>query len=275
MAFSVITNVASLAAQRNLAQTQESLTKNMSRLSSGLRINSAADDAAGLGISEKLRAQTRGLAQAERNAMDGVSLLQTAEGSLNEVSNILVRMRELAMSSSTDTNNDTQRGYLNEEFTALGEELTRLTAVTEFNGTKLLDGSASGLEIQVGLNDDANNDRITIDIPGMDASTLGVDGDILSKGAAQGVLATIDTAIDDVSESRSNLGSLQNRMQITISNLTSSRENLTAANSRIRDVDVAEETAAMTRNSILMQAGVSVLAQANQAPQVALSLLGR
>lgn len=275
MAFSVITNVASLSAQRNLARTQESLTKNMSRLSSGLRINSAADDAAGLGISEKLRAQTRGLAQAERNAMDGVSLLQTAEGSLNEVSNILVRMRELALQSSTDTNNDTQRGYLNEEFTALGEELTRLTAVTEFNGTKLLDGSASGLEIQVGLNDDAAQDRITIDIPGMDAGTLGVDGDILTKGAAQGVLSTIDTAIDDVSEARSNLGSLQNRMQITISNLTSSRENLTAANSRIRDVDVAEETAAMTRNSILMQAGVSVLSQANQAPQVALSLLGR
>jgi flagellin len=202
-------------------------------------------------------------------------LLQTAEGSLNEVSNILVRMRELAMSSATDTNNDTQRAYLNEEFTALSEELTRLTSVTEFNGIKLLDGSATGLEIQVGLNDQAAEDRITIDIPGMDAGTLGLDGDILSKGAAQAVLATVDSAIDDVSEARSNLGSLQNRMQITIANLTSSRENLTAANSRIRDVDVAEETAAMTRNSILMQAGVSVLAQANQAPQVALSLLSR
>jgi len=275
MAFSVITNVASLSAQRNLARTQESLTKNMSRLSSGLRINSAADDAAGLGISEKLRAQTRGLAQAERNAMDGVSLLQTAEGSLNEVSGILVRMRELALSSATDTNNDTQRGYLNEEFTALGEELTRLTKVTDFNGTKLLDGTASGLEIQVGLNADATNDRIKITIPGMDAATLGVDGDISSKTNAQDVLSVIDTAIDTVSDSRAGLGALQNRMQITISNLTSSRENLTAANSRIRDVDVAEETAAMTRNSILMQAGVSVLSQANQAPQVALSLLGR
>jgi flagellin len=275
MAFSVITNVASLSAQRNLARTQENLTKNMSRLSSGLRINSAADDAAGLGISEKLRAQTRGLAQAERNAMDGVSLLQTAEGSLNEVSGILVRMRELALSSSTDTNNDTQRGYLNEEFTALGEELTRLTKVTDFNGTKLLDGTASGLEIQVGLNADPTNDRIKITIPGMDAATLGVDGDISSKTNAQDVLSVIDTAIDTVSDSRAGLGALQNRMQITISNLTSSRENLTAANSRIRDVDVAEETAAMTRNSILMQAGVSVLSQANQAPQVALSLLGR
>lgn len=275
MAFSVITNVASLSAQRSLTRTQEALSKNMSKLSSGLRINSAADDAAGLGISEKLRAQTRGMAQAERNAMDGVSLLQTAEGSLNEVSGILIRMRELAMSSATDTNNDEQRAYLNEEFTALGEELTRLTTVSEFNGTQLLDGTATGLEIQVGLNDDATNDRITIDIPAMDSASLGVDGDILTKGAAQGVLSTIDDAIDSVSSSRASLGSLQNRMSIAISNLTSSRENLTAANSRIRDVDVAEETAAMTRNSILMQAGVSVLSQANQAPQVALSLLGR
>jgi flagellin len=275
MAFSVVTNVASLSAQRNLARTQESLSKNMSRLSSGLRINSAADDAAGLGISEKLRAQTRGLAQAERNAMDGVSLLQTAEGSLNEVSGILVRMRELALSSATDTNNDTQREYLNEEFTALGEELTRLTSVTDFNGTKLLNGDAAALEIQVGLNESATDDRIQIDIPAMDAASLGVDGTILTKTDAQDVLSVIDDAINTVSESRAGLGSLQNRMQITIQNLSASRENLTAANSRIRDVDVAEETAAMTRNSILMQAGVSVLSQANQAPQVALSLLGR
>jgi flagellin len=275
MAFSVITNVASLSAQRSLARTQDSLGKNMAKLSSGLRINSAADDAAGLGISEKLRAQTRGMAQAERNAMDGVSLLQTAEGSLNEVSGILIRMRELAMSSSTDTNNDEQRAYLNEEFTALGEELTRLTTVSEFNGTKLLDGTADGLQIQVGLNNVDEDDRIEITIPAMDAGTLGVDGTILSKDDAQGVLSTIDDAIDSVSSSRATLGSLQNRMSIAISNLSSSRENLTAANSRIRDVDVAEETAAMTRNSILMQAGVSVLSQANQAPQVALSLLGR
>jgi flagellin len=275
MAFSVITNVASLSAQRSLTKTQDALGKNMAKLSSGLRINSAADDAAGLGISEKLRAQTRGMAQAERNAMDGVSLLQTAEGSLNEVSGILIRMRELAMSSATDTNNDEQRAYLNEEFTALGEELTRLTTVSEFNGTKLLDGTAQGLEIQVGLNNTAANDRIQIDIGAMDAGTLGVDGTISSKTDAQDVLSVVDAAIDSVSSSRATLGSLQNRMSIAISNLSSSRENLTAANSRIRDVDVAEETAAMTRNSILMQAGVSVLSQANQAPQVALSLLGR
>lgn len=274
MAFSVVTNVASLGAQRNLARTQEALTKNMGRLSSGLRINSASDDAAGLGISEKLRAQTRGLAQAERNAMDGVSLLQTAEGSLNEVSGILGRMRELALSASSDTISDEQRGYLATEFTALSDELTRMTNTTEFNGIKLLDGTADQLQIQVGLNNDDAEDRIEISIGATDAATLGLEIDISDKTAAQGALATIDTAIDTVSQSRSGLGALQNRMQITIQNLSSSRENLTAADMRIRDVDVAEETASMTRNSILMQAGTSVLAQANQAPQIALSLLG-
>ena len=274
MAFSVVTNVASLGAQRNLSRTQESLTKNMGRLSSGLRINSAADDAAGLGISEKLRAQTRGLAMAERNAMDGVSLLQTAEGSLNEVSGILTRMRELSLQASTDTNSQEQRGYLATEFTALSDELTRMTNTTEFNGIKLLDGSATNLQIQVGLNNTDAEDRININIGATDAATLGLDVDISDKTTAQSALATIDTAIDTVSQSRSGLGALQNRMQITIQNLSSSRENLTAADSRIRDVDVAEETAAMTRNSILMQAGASVLAQANQAPQIALNLLG-
>jgi len=273
MAFSVVTNVASLGAQRNLSRTQESLTKNMGRLSSGLRINSAADDAAGLGISEKLRAQTRGLAMAERNAMDGVSLLQTAEGSLNEVSGILTRMRELSLQASTDTNSQEQRGYLATEFTALSDELTRMTNTTEFNGIKLLDGSATNLQIQVGLNNTDAEDRININIGATDAATLGLDVDISDKTTAQSALATIDTAIDTVSQSRSGLGALQNRMQITIQNLSSSRENLTAADSRIRDVDVAEETAAMTRNSILLQAGTAVLAQANQAPQIALSLL--
>jgi flagellin len=258
-----------------LARTQEALTKNMGRLSSGLRINSAADDAAGLGISEKLRAQTRGLAQAERNAMDGVSLLQTAEGSLNEVSGILGRMRELSLSASSDTISDEQRGYVATEFTALSDELTRMTATTEFNGIKLLDGTANALQIQVGLNNSDTEDRIQITIGATDAATLGLDIDISDKTAAQGALATIDTAIDTISQQRSGLGALQNRMQITISNLSSSRENLTAADMRIRDVDVAEETAAMTRNSILMQAGTSVLAQANQAPQIALSLLGK
>jgi flagellin len=275
MAFSVVTNVASLGAQRNLARTQEAMTKNMARLSSGLRINSASDDAAGLGISEKLRAQTRGLAQAERNAMDGVSLLQTSEGSLNEVSGILGRMRELALSASSDTISDEQRGYLATEFTALSDELTRMTQTTEFNGIKLLDGTASELQIQVGLNNEDAEDRIEITIGATDAATLGLELDIGDKAVAQGALATIDTAIDTVSQQRSGLGALQNRMQITIQNLSSTRENLTAADMRIRDVDVAEETAAMTRNSILMQAGTSVLAQANQAPQIALSLLGR
>jgi flagellin len=247
----------------------------MQRLSSGLRINSAADDAAGLGISEKLRAQTRSLAMAERNAMDGVSLLQTADGSLNEVSGILMRMRELSLQASTDTNSDEQRGYLATEFTALSDELTRMTNTAEFNGIKLLDGSATDLQIQVGLNNDDTQDRISVTIGATDSATLGLDVDISDKTVAQGALSTIDTALDTISQQRSGLGAIQNRMQIAISNLASSRENLTAADSRIRDVDVAEETAAMTRNSILMQAGASVLAQANQSPQIALSLLGR
>jgi flagellin len=271
MAFSVITNVASLSAQRNLSQTQDALSKSMSRLSSGLRINTASDDAAGLGISEKLRAQTRGLQQASRNAMDGVSLLQTADGSLNEVGNILGRMRELALSASTDTNAD-QRAMVNDEYVALSTELDRLTAVTEFNGTKLLNGDAADIDIQVGINA-TDDDKINVGIEAMSAADLGVDGTVLTKDDALSALDAIDTAIDTVTGARANLGALQNRMQITISNLSSTNVNLTAATSRIRDVDVAEESAAMTRSSILMQAGVAVLAQANQAPQMALSLL--
>jgi flagellin len=265
--------MASLGAQRNLSKTQDALQKNMGRLSSGLRINSSADDAAGLGISEKLRSQTNGLAQAERNAMDGMSLLQTAEGSLNEVSGIMSRMRELALESSNDTNSTEQRSYLATEFTALSDELTRMTATAEFNGTKLLDGTAQNLQIQVGLNNVDAEDRIAISISAMDSATLGLNIDISDKTTAQTALGTIDTAIDTVSSQRAALGALQNRMQITVSNLQSYRENLTSADSRIRDVDVAEETAAMTRNSILLQAGTAVLAQANQAPQIALSLL--
>ena len=275
MAMSVVTNVASLNAQRNLTRTQESMAKNMGRLSSGLRINQAGDDAAGLAISEKLRAQTRGLAQAERNAMDGVSLLQTAEGSMNEVSGILTRMRELAVQASTDTNSDTQRGFLDVEFQQLVEEIDRLASVTEFNGTVLLDGTATSIDFQIGINN-SSNDRLNVSIADMTSGTLGggLNAESLtSKTNAQNALDVIDTAIDDVSTARADIGAAENRLTVTIANLSSTRENLSAANSRIRDVDVAEETAAMTRNSILMQAGVAVLAQANQAPSMALTLL--
>ena len=274
MAITMNTNVASINAQRNLG-----------RLSTGLRINTAADDAAGLAISEKLKSQIRSLSQAERNAYDGNSLLQVAEGAMNEVSGILTRMRELAVQSATDTVGGTERGFLNQEVDALQAELDRIGEVTEFNGAKLLDGGTTGttFNFQVGIGA-TTNDRIAATIKGTKSADLGaVTGGAVSSIAgidlttitgAQNALAVIDQAISDVSSRRADLGAVQNRMVVTIANLGTARENLSAANSRIRDVDVAAETAAMTRNNILMQAGTSVLAQANQQPQIALSLLG-
>ncbi|MEC7523713.1 MAG: flagellin [Myxococcota bacterium] len=285
MAITVNTNVASMNAQRNLGRTQKSLMGNLGRLSTGLRINTAADDAAGLAISEKLKSQVRSLSQAERNANDGVSLLQTAEGAMNEASGILTRMRELAVQSANGTLGGTERGFLNDEVSALSSELDRIGSVTEFNGTKLLEGGTTGtsFSFQVGLGA-TSNDSISATIKGVKAADIGVVTggsvsslagiDISTATGAQNALAVIDQAITDVSSRRADLGSVQNRLNVTISNLGSARENLSAANSRIRDVDVASETADMTRNNILMQAGVSVLAQANQSPQVALALLG-
>lgn len=285
MAITINTNIASLNAQRNLNATQSRLQGNFGRLSTGLRINTAADDAAGLGISEKLKSQIRSMAQAERNAHDGNSLLQTAEGAMNEVSGVLTRMRELAVQSATDTLGATERGFLDQEVTSLMEELDRIAEVTEFNGAKLLLGGATGttFSFQVGIGS-TTNDRIAATIKGTKAADLGaITGGAVSSVAgidvstitgARDALSVIDQAITDVSSRRADMGSIQNRLNITVANLGTARENLTAANSRIRDVDVAQETAAMTRNNILMQAGVSVLAQANQQPQVALSLLG-
>lgn len=276
MAFSIMTNVASLNAQRNLKMTQVSLDKNLGRLSSGLRINKAGDDAAGLAISENLKAQIRSLAQAERNANDGISLLQVGEGAMNEISGILTRMRELAMQSATDTVGNTERGFIQQEFSALIAEIDRIADVTEFNGTPLLDGSASNIDIQVGLHD-TTNDRITLAVDDLHTTVLGGGTlgaqDVSAKSGAQAALAIIDTAITDVSGSRADIGAVENRLQVTINNIASAHENLSAANSRIRDTDVAEESAAMTRNNILMQAGVSVLAQANQLPGLALNLI--
>jgi len=279
MSITINTNTSSLNAQRNLNGTQNRLQGNLGRLSTGLRINTAADDAAGLAISEKLKSQVRSLGQAERNANDGVSLLQTAEGAMNEVSGIMTRMRELAVQSANGTLGGTERGYLNDEFTALSSEIDRIADVTEFNGQKLLDGSSTGLSMQVGINA-TTSDRLSVSISDMHANQLGTvsgsmvsDIDISSVTGAQNALGIIDGAISDISAARAGLGAVQNRLNVTISNLGSARENLSAANSRIRDVDVASETADMTRNNILMQAGVSVLAQANQMPSVALSLL--
>lgn len=281
MAVTINTNVASINAQRNLNRTQKSLMGNFGRLSTGLRINTAADDAAGLAISEKLKAQIRSLSQAERNANDGVSLLQTAEGAMNETSGILIRMRELAVQSANGTVGSTERGFLNQELGALRSEIDRIAGVTEFNGATLLSGGTTGtaFSFQVGTGA-SGNDTISVTIAGMASADLGgaTGGlgtlDITTVTGAQAALSVIDTAVNNVSSARATLGSAQNRLNVTIANLGSARENMAAANSRIRDVDVASETAALTRNNILLQAGASVLAQANQSPQVALSLLG-
>ena len=274
MAMSIRTNVASLNAQRNLSTTQGSLDSSLSRLSSGYRITKAGDDAAGLGISTKLEAQIRSYAQAVRNANDGMSLIQSTEAALNETANVLTRLRELAMQSASDGIGDTERGYVNTESTKLIAELERIAQVTEYNGTKLLNNSGSTLDFQVGVMNSAN-DRISFNTTDATTSTLGVSGlSLTSKASAQAALATIDTALAAVSTARSNLGAAGNRFQSAINNIQAFSESLSAANSRIKDVDVAEETSRLARSQILQQAGVSVLAQANQMPQLALKLLG-
>ncbi|RLB59532.1 MAG: flagellin FliC [Deltaproteobacteria bacterium] len=278
MPLSIQTNVASINAQRNMQTTMMSMESSLSRLSSGYRITKAGDDAAGLGVSENLRAQIRSLQQAQRNAYDGVNVVQIAEGSYNEISNILVRMRELAMQSASDGIGDTERGYLQTEFTALHSEIDRIVDTTEFNGQKLIDGSLSGssnaLTFQVGIRNTAN-DRISLSINDSGTSALGLSAVYVStKSGAQTALSAIDSAIQTVSTRRAQLGALGNRLNSTIANLGVAYENLSSANSRIRDVDVAVETSSLTRSQILLQAGVAVLAQANAVPQVALSLLG-
>ena len=279
MTISVLTNVASLNAQRNLTATQSALAASVGRLSSGMRINTAADDAAGLGISENLKANIRSLAQAQRNANDGISMSQVAEGSMNEMQGIVSRMRELAVQSANATLGATERGYIQTEFLQLGEEINRISAVTDFNGQKLLDGSAStGLTFQIGIQNTAN-DRISMSITKLTTSTLGsttlhLSAASLSTAAnAQTAIGTFDKAIQQLSQARAKVGATQNRMTVTVSNLAVAQENLQAANSRIRDVDVAQETASLTKSQILSQAGLAVLAQANQLPQSALSLL--
>jgi len=279
MALSINTNIASINSQRNLSVSQGQLSKSMQRLSSGLRINSAADDAAGLAISENMRGQIRSLNQATRNANDGVSMIQTAEGSLNETSAILVRMRELATQSATGTVGSTERGYIQSEMNKLSSEIDRIANATEFSGQKLLNGAlsgSSGATFQIGSRNVTNNDTIKLTISKVDATAiLGNSGtlNVSDQASAQAALATLDNAIVSVSTSRSDLGATQNRLQSTINNLQVAIENTSAAESRIRDVDVAAETAALTRSNILTQAGTSILAQANQAPQSALTLL--
>ena len=279
MALSVLTNVASLNAQRNLAQSTEMLSASIGRLSSGQRINKAGDDAAGLGISEALKSSVRSISQAQRNANDGVSMSQVAEGAMSEMQGIVSRMRELSVQSANSTLGATERGYIQTEFGQLRNEINRISSVTEFNGQKLIDGSAStGLSFQVGIKNTAN-DRIAMSITKLTTSTLGSTSLHLASASlstvtnARNAMGAFDKAIQQLSGARAKVGAVQNRMNVTISNLASSHENLSAANSRIRDVDVADETASMTKAQILSQAGLAVLSQANQLPQSALSLL--
>lgn len=313
MALTINTNVASLNAQRNLGASQSNLNKSMQRLSSGLRINSAKDDAAGLAISDRMTAQIRGLNQASRNANDAISMAQTAEGALQESTNILQRMRELAVQASNDTNTSADRTSLNAEVSQLLSEIDRIASTTSFNGQVLLNGGFSGSNngavFQVGAN---AGQTITVNVGAANQSALGLAGvastnttvttyatgslgggtmsiatgtstvansgvaalNINTFTAAQSAITTIDAAINTIDTIRGDLGAVQNRFESTIANLNNVAENLTAARSRILDADIAQETSAMTKNNILQQAGVSILAQANQAPQLALSLLG-
>lgn len=275
MAMSIRTNVASLNAQRNLSATEGMLNDSLSKLSSGFRITKAGDDAAGLGISSNLGAQIKSYNQAARNASDGMSLIQTAEGGLNETTNILTRLRELAMQSASDGVSNTERGYIQNETDNLVLELDRIANSAEYNGTALLNGATATLTFQVGIRNVAANDRITVSSVDANNASLGTSGLVLSTaGAAQTALATIDAAIQTVSAGRARLGAAGNRLTTVASTIRTSSENIAAANSRIKDVDVAEETSIMSRAQILVQAGISVLSQANQMPQAALKLLG-
>ena len=274
MGLRVNTNVTSINAQRNLSAVTDRLSGNYRKLSTGLRISTASDDAAGLAISERLRSQVRSLEQAKRNANDGISFVQTAEGALNEVSSILVRLRELAVQSSNGSVSNADKNTLNEEFTSLISEVNRIGSSTEFNGIKLLDGSSSVVNFQVGFGTTAGIDTLQVSLSAALSTSLSLNSlDIGSGGTTTTAITNIDTAINTISSLRGSLGAIQNRLGSTINNLAIQVENLSAAESCIRDVDVAYETAQLTRNNILQQASISVLSQANSQPQSALSLL--
>lgn len=275
MGLRINTNVGAMASARALQNSSNEQSKSFQRLASGSRITQAGDDAAGLAVSEKLKAQIRSLGQAERNANDGVSFVQVAEGGLNEIGNMLVRMRELAIQAASDTIGDTERGFVDKEIQQLKGEVDRISNVTTFNGTPLLNGEAkSALSFHVGA---SKGDAISFVPESFNVKTgkLGIDGlDYRTADGAREALDTVDNAINMVSGSRAELGAHQNKLQATISNLAIQKENYSAANSRIRDTDVAAESSKLISGNILQQAGVSVLAQANTAPQAALRLLG-
>jgi flagellin len=277
MGLRINTNVQALAAQRNLSVANGRQQSSLEKMSSGTRIAKAADDSAGLAISEKMKADIRSLRQDSRNANDGISLVQVAEGGMNEVGNILTRFRELSIQAASDTIGDKERGFINKEVSQLRAEVDRIAQTTEFNGHKLLAGHGDKIEVQVGLNNSPENDRFVFDTQKMNIGldSLGLSGiNTTTKEAAQGNLEKIDRAITGLSENRSEIGALQNRLASSVQNLATYEENLSAARSRIYDVDMAQESSEMTKNNILSQAGTAVLAQANNNAQGALKLLG-
>lgn len=277
MGMRVSTNIGAINAQRNLISSQRAMGKSMSQLASGSRINIAADDAAGLAISERFKSSIRSARQANRNANDGISMVQTAEGGLSEISNIVTRLRELGVQASSDTVGQVERGFLDKEVQQLKSEVQRIANVTTWGTTKLLDGSSPTFDYQVGIYNNSEEDRISFkaseNVATLDALNL-ADLDYTSKEGAQEALSKLDEAQTNVNGMRANLGALQNRLTSTIDNLAVSEENMSAANSRVRDTDVALASSEMTRNNILLQASTSTLAQANQVNQLALKLIG-
>ena len=273
MALVIQTNVASLEAQRNLYKSQSALQTTFNKLSSGYRINTAKDDAAGLAISESLKSQVKTLTVNERNAGDAISMSQTAEGALGEISNIVLRMRELSAQASNGSLQSADRNFIQTEFSNLQAETKRIMTSTKFNGKQLITSAYRSEAFQVGINN-TNDDRIAISFGGLNLATLTGSATVSgSAGHARTALDTIDTALFRVSQARARFGAMMNRFETTISNIQSVRLNLSSANSRIRDVDVADEAATQSKNQVLTQAGTSVLSQANQTPQAAMSLL--
>ncbi|HAR41119.1 MAG TPA: flagellin FliC [Bdellovibrionales bacterium] len=277
MGLTINTNMAAISANRSLTRTSEEQSKVYQRLSSGQRITQAGDDAAGLSISENLRAQVRSMTQAERNANDGISFAQVAEGGLSEIGNIMIRMRELSVQAASDTIGDKERGYINQEVQSLMQEVDRIANVTTFNGTPLLNGQSSKdtLEFQVGTrNDEADRIQFNTSENDVRAQALGIDGmDYSTIDGAREAIDKVDDAIGRVFNSRARLGAMQNKLHATVNNLGIAKENLSQARSRIADTDIAAETSELVRGNILQSAGISVLAQANSAPMGALKLL--
>lgn len=277
MGMRVTTNISAINAQRNLQQSQRVVGKSMSQLASGSRINIAADDAAGLAISEKMKAGIRSARQATRNANDGISMVQTAEGGLNEIGNIVTRLRELGIQAASDTVGSTERGFMNKEVTQLKSEIQRISLATKWGSTNLLDGSTPKFDFQIGLFNNENEDRISFNASENNAQldSLGLgELDYTTKEGAQAGLSSLDMSQDSINGMRASLGALQNRLTSTVDNLGVLEENMSAANSRIRDTDVASASSEMTRNNILLQASTATLAQANQSSQLALKLIG-